>query len=282
MPNFIPYLLLVLISLTILVSIVIRERQFSWLVLFFAFSGMVYVVEFFIMVIGDSYEYFPEVLTIRYYDNVAGAIVSNLLIVPALGTAVAVYNLRQRWIVLFATFLVAVEWLFTDLRIYEPHWWRMAYTWFALLFYFHLTRFWLAQLRKGLGVFRFLSLWMQAWSMIGTVMYLMGVIGIRYYQFGAFADMYHDDVFSGSIMGVMKAGIFAALLAAFPHSPWRWLAPVLVYAADVPLYYVGWLDIRLQFWQYMAIYLALASLLLLWNSYAHRVLWRLPSNMRLP
>ncbi|WP_166240977.1 hypothetical protein [Paenibacillus turpanensis] len=236
---------------------------------------MIYVFEFFIMVWWNSYEYFPRVLPIRYYDNVVGATVSNLLIVPALGTLVAVYRLRWGWIVLFATSLVSVEWLFTQLNIYEPHWWKKGYTWIGLVFFFYLIRIWLGQLKEGHNSFRVISLWMQAWSGVGTVLFIMSVLGMRYYQIGFFEDMYRDDVFTSSIMGILKSGVFAVFVAWFKKAKWRLLAPVLVFAVDLPLYYAGILMVNIPFWIYTVMYMVLAVLLLWWNSYAYRFLKQL-------
>lgn len=275
MPNYIPYLILTLISLTLLVSIMVRERQFGMIVLFLSYSGMVYVAEFFVMVWGNSYEYFPEVLGNRYYDNVAGAAVSNLLIIPALGMVVAVYRLKFRWFILFAASLAGVEWLFIRLHIYEPHWWKIPYTWAALIFFFYLTTFWLNQLRKGIGFYRFVSLWMQAWGAIGTVMFILGAMGIRYYHFGFFENMYRDDVFGGALMGMFKAGLFSIFVIRFAGSRWKWLAPILVFALDLPLYAAGWLIVSIPFWSYTMVNLILSFMLLWWNSYAYRFIYNM-------
>ncbi|CAM3546257.1 hypothetical protein [Marinicrinis lubricantis] len=275
MPNYLPYLILVLISLTLLAIMMLYKRQFGLVILFLSYSGMVYVAEFLVMVLWNSYEYYPEVLHIPYYDNIAGAIVSNLLIIPSLGTLVAMYRLRWAWMIVIAACLAGMEWIFTELEIYEPHWWKKMYTWMALSFFFFLARFWLSGLQRDLGFFRYMSLWMQAWGVVGTVMYVMSVLGLRYYQIGYFEDMYRDDIFTSAMMGVLKAGVFSTFITCFKKVRWRLLAPVLVFALDIPLYCMGWLMVNIPFWIYTMIYLVLASLLLGWTSYAHRYLSRL-------
>ncbi|GEM_PF-1283063 len=273
MPNYIPYLILVLISLTLLIVMMVRERRFGIIVLVFSYAGMVYVAEYFVFIIGDSYEYFPEVLSIRYYDNAAGAVVSNFLIVPTLATMIALYKLRWGWSILITMSFAGVEWLFIQLQIYEPHWWTIAYSVCLFFCFFYLARFWLGQLSKGLGFFRFISLWMQAWSGVGTVMFMMSVLGIRYYHLGVYEDIYRDDLFLGSMMGILKSGVFAIFVTCFKQVKWRLLAPPLVFALDIPLYAMGLLRVQIPFWQYTIIYAVMACLLLWWNSYAHRFLW---------
>ncbi len=273
MPNYIPYLLLTLISLTLLVVMMVRERRMGIIVLFFLFSGMIYVAEYFVFIIGNSYEYFPEILHIRYYDNAMGAIVSNLLIVPALATLVALYKLRFGWIFFIATLFVGVELLFIQLHIFELHWWRTIYTWILFFCFFYWARYWLNQLKKGSGFIRNASLWIQSWSAVGTVMFLLSVFGVRYYYFGVYEDMHRDDLFVGSLVGVLKAGIFTVFISCCKQVKWRLLALPLVLAVDIPLYYIGLQWIQISYWLYTAIFLLLYSLLLWWNGYAYRFLW---------
>lgn len=117
MPNYLPYLILILVSIFILTYTIINQRQFGVFVLVISFSGMVYVAEFFVMVIGNCYYYKPEILSVPYYDNILGAIVSNLFILPALGVFAAYYKLRLKWIILFAITLVGVELAFEAMNI---------------------------------------------------------------------------------------------------------------------------------------------------------------------
>lgn len=147
MPNYIPYLFLTIISILILIYVIVHKRQFGLTVLFLSFSGMVYTAEFFVLILGNSYVYYPEVFHVPYYDNVLGAIVSNLFVIPVLGLVAAVYQLRLRWLIFFAVVLVGVEWLFESLNIYHSNWWRKEYTFIAVIFFFLLSKFWMRALR---------------------------------------------------------------------------------------------------------------------------------------
>ncbi|MFD2655859.1 hypothetical protein [Gracilibacillus thailandensis] len=269
MPNYVPYMILTIISILILVLIIVHKRQFGVTVLFLCFSGMVYIAELFVMIIGNSYNYFPEVLSVPYYDNVLGAIVSNLFVIPILGVVAAMYKLRFRYLVLFAVMLVVIEWLFEWLDIYQTNWWRKEYTFICTLFFFSLSKFWIRALQLGTKWSRFLSLWMQGWSGVGTVMFIMSVATIRYYEFGFFENVYRDDILVSAIMGILKSLIFVIAIILFQKFRWRLLAPILVFGIDLPLYYVGILVIEIPFWIYTIIYLVLATLLLRWNQYAY-------------
>lgn len=278
MPNYFPYLVLSIITLTILITIMMKAKRYGLIVLFFVYSGMVYVAEIFVMVIGNSYVYKPGVLAVPYYDHIVGAIVSNLLTIPALGVVAAVYQLRFRWLILFALSLVGVEIAFLALDIYETVWWSPLYTALVLLLFFPLVQWWLRALQAGRAWVRFVSLWMQAWSGVGTVMFVMSVLSIRFYELGIFQDVYRDDIFVSSLMGMLKSLIFASFVFGFNKLRWQWLGLLLVYGVDLPLYAYGILIVNMPFGLYTLIYLMLASLLLWWNRYAHSVLraWQAP------
>ncbi|WP_058306238.1 hypothetical protein [Gracilibacillus massiliensis] len=277
MPNYIPYLILTIISLTILIAVIIHKRQFGLTVLFLSFAGIVFTAEFFVFVIGNSYVYYPEVLAVQYYDNALGAIVSNLFVIPVLGVVTAVYQLRLRWLILFAITLVGVEWLFEWLDIYHTNWWNKGFTFFVALFFFSLSKFWLRALQLGTKWSRFLTLWMQGWSGVGTVMFIMSVAAIRYYQFGFFDDVYRDNIFVSTIMGVLKSLIFVIGILLFQKLRWRLLAPILVYGIDLPLYYLGVLVVEIPFYIYTIIYIVLATLLLFWTQYAYSFICKVKS-----
>ncbi|MFD2046644.1 hypothetical protein ACFSTA_20505 [Ornithinibacillus salinisoli] len=269
MPNYVPYLILTIISITILTIVIVHKRQFGLIVLFLCFSGMVYIAELFVMIIGNSYFYIPEVLSVQYYDHILGAIVSNLFVIPTLGIVAAVYQLRLRWFVLFAVILVGVEWLFEWLDIYHANWWWKGYTFISVLFFLLLSKFWMRALQLGTKWSRFLSLWMQGWSGTATVMYIMSVATIRHYEFGFFENVYRDNMFISAIMGLIKGLIFVVAIIQFRKLRWRLFAPILVYGIDLPLYYLGVLVVEIPFWVYTSIYFVLATLLLWWIQYAY-------------
>lgn len=269
MPNYIPYLILTIISLILLCAVIIHKKQFGIIVLFLCFTGMVYVAEFFVMIIGNSYFYYPELLSVQYYDHALGAIVSNLFVIPTLGLVAAVYQLRLRWFVFFAVTLVGIEWLFEWLNIYHTNWWRQEYTFIAVILFLAITKFWLRVLRLGTQWSIFLSLWMQVWACAGTIMYIMSVAKIRHYEFGFFENVYREDMFISSIMGLIKGLIIIVAILYFRKRCWHLLAPILAYAIDLPLYYLGVLVVEIPFWIYTIIYLVLAVLLLWWTQYAY-------------
>lgn len=275
MPNYLPYLILILVSIFILTYTIINQRQFGVFVLLISFSGMVYVAEFFVMVIGNCYYYKPEILSVPYYDNILGAIVSNLFILPALGVFAAYYKLRLKWIILFAITLVGVELAFEAMNIYYTNWWRSEFTFIAVILFIFLCKFFMRVLQRGSSWARFIMLWMHIWCCASTVMYIMSVVNIRHYEYGFFEDIYHDDIFLSASLGFIKGLIYVVCLVNFNKFRWRMLAPIMIFVLDLPLYHFGVLVVNIPFWIYTILYVSLATILLVWTQYAYSYLMKL-------
>lgn len=254
MPNSIPYLILVAISVIALSALMLHKRAAWPLILLLSFSGMIYVFEFFIFVWHDSYRYFPHIIAISYYDNALGAVVSNLLTVPVAATYAAVYRLSWRWIVCLALAYGGIEWSFLRLGVYEHHWWKISFTIVALLFFYRIARQWPIWLSGRSRAIMFVTLVMFSWSVVGTLVYALALNGIRIFQIGYFADPYHDDIFFSAMYGFLKAVVLASFVTA-ARRPWSRAASLLViFAAHLVLMRLGIIKILLPLWQYWLIY----------------------------
>jgi hypothetical protein len=254
MPNFIPYLILAAISI-IALSILLFQKRAAWLlILLLSFSGMIYVFEFSIFVWQNSYSYFPHIVGISYYDNVLGAVVSNLLAVPVAATYVAVFRLSWLWIVCLAFAFGGIEWTFLQLGIYEHDWWRTVYTILALILFFRFARQWPIWLSGRNHAIMFITLAMFTWSIVGTLVYSLALTGIRIFHIGLFEDPYHDDIFFSALYGFFKAIVLTGGVTA-SRLQWKRAASLLViFAAHIVLMRLGILKIMLPLWQYCLIY----------------------------
>lgn len=263
MSNFIPYLILVTISTITLLALLIHKRALWPLILLLSFSGMIYFFEFFIFVWLNSYSYSPHMIGTAYYDNVLGAVISNLLSVPIAATYIAVYRLSWRWIVCLALAFGGIEWWFIRLGIYEHHWWKITYTIIALLFFFRFSRQWPIWLSTSNRAIKFVTLQMFAWSVVATLVFTLALAGIRLFSIGFFDDPYHDDIFFGAIYGFFKATVLAIGVTASRRF-WKRAASLLViFAAHIVLMQLDILKIMIPLWQYSLIY-ATCCIIVLW------------------
>lgn len=132
---------------------------------------MIYLFEFFVFVLFDSYTYMPGLLKDSFYDSCLGAVVSNGFILPATCVIIAIYGIGIWWVPLIAAGFMGIEEIFIILGIYEHHWWKSIFTGMGLTLIFAFGKW----LWKGLNVselskvFRFLVLYMNNVTLQGTL-----------------------------------------------------------------------------------------------------------------
>ncbi|WP_426446791.1 hypothetical protein ACP26L_23235 [Paenibacillus sp. S-38] len=269
MHHAVPYLLLSTVDLLLLLLVWLRTRQPWMFLLLLAFTGMVFMFEYVIMVLLDSYTYLPRVLPHRpYQDNVIGAIISNLFTIPTLGVLVVMLRLQRPAVFCIILATCSVEWLFTRLGVYELHWWRIPYTLAALAFFFYLIRIGVAQLQKGSRPLAFLMLFLASFALAATMMFVLSVTGTRLFQAGVFADPYHDDVMLATLDALVKAAVLAGVIYSTRSLLWRGAALPVFWGLQQWLVHTGRLILFLSPPVYWVLYLlcclgvlALASLI---------------------
>jgi hypothetical protein len=251
--NSVPYYLLGLCSVSLLVGLIWYARSVRPLLMTLVYSGMIYLFEFFILVVGNAYDYHPEVLVRPYYDNVFGAIISNFLAVPIVAAFTSQLQLRTHWLILIGFVFGGIEWLFLRLHVYQHQWWLIGYTIFFIILFLHLTRWWIRMMyRSKLGMY--LSLLMFSWSLVGTLVFVLAVTEIRIFQMGFFNDKYRDDIFISAIYGFLKATL---LSWAVYRSNARWYSAaslLFIFAGNYALLRLDILRISIPMWQYWMIY----------------------------
>lgn len=239
------------------------------------YAGMIYVFEFVVLIAFDAYEYKPHVLPIPYYDNALGAVVSNMFVVPVAATLIAVFRLRPRGVLLFAFGIGGIEWLFIRLNVYETHWWRIWYTIPALIMFFSFAKLWLRKLRAGRSGYVFISLWMAAWSLVGTLIYALALSGVRTFHLGIFDNVYRDDLFAAAIYGVIKALILSGVVVRYRGLWPKFGGLAIIFVLNIALIRLNILKLHVALWQYWLIYMP-CCLLVLWLVWlSHRSMMRL-------
>ncbi len=139
-PNFLPFLALVVISIIIFIISWVKASNKRVVPFFLCIIGLIFFVEYLILVIFKSYEYYPKVFNNAYFDNILGANISNGFIVPSVTLLIAVFNLGFWWIIFIILGFVGIEVLFLHLDIYEHFWWKTIYTSIGLLINFNLGK----------------------------------------------------------------------------------------------------------------------------------------------
>lgn len=254
MPNSIPYFLIIVICISIFLWLIVRTRQYQTVVLYLAFVGMVYIFEYFVLVILDAYRYDPQFIANPYLDNILGAFVSNFVVVPILALLIAVLQLNSGWVVAISLGLGATEWLFLELGIYQLKWWKTSYTIVGLLFFFWLARLWYQKLMEGNRMIVYITFLMFSFTVVDSAIFLLLLSGIRQFQPGVFENIYRDDVFFTALYAFTKSLLLAN--AVYWSSKWRWVfgAFCVILVAQFSLIQTGILKLYVPLWLFFLIY----------------------------
>jgi hypothetical protein len=122
---------LVAVSLVLLIVALRHRRDWKLLVLHLNVSSIIHPFEVFVLV-TDGYRYLPGILPESLFpigaDNIMGAFISDLFIVPASAVFINAFSLSWRSILCIAAIFTGIDWLFTALGIYQHFWWKSIYT----------------------------------------------------------------------------------------------------------------------------------------------------------
>lgn len=181
MENAIWFMLLVGLSLLLLFYTFWRKRDIKLLVLFLGLGAIAGLLDNVIFIWLQSYEYYPGILDNVYYDMVLGAYLSQVYYVSSMAMFIAAFNLRNRWIVLFAAMFVGLEFLFLALGIYKLNWWHSGYTAVGLSIYFWVSKKWYMSMKQAYT--RFIR-----WFTLYCLSY---IIYVNLVAFPLISDHYH-------------------------------------------------------------------------------------------
>lgn len=196
MPNYIWYLALAVISSLLLIYTLWKARNRRILVLYFFAVGVTYLFEYLILVLFESYTYFPMLLKNRYFDNILGAVVSDAFSVPMSCVFIGVFQLRLRGILFFSSSFVGIQAFFEYLKIYKDNWWTLYYTWPLLIVAFYISKVWYLKLNQPISQFlRFCNVFLCSISIsASTVFVLVAFFNTYFYRVTWFQDLTRGHV----------------------------------------------------------------------------------------
>jgi hypothetical protein len=245
-PNYVSYATLVVISIVLLVCSWRKAANGALVPFYLGMVGLIYLLEYIILVQFRSYEYFPGVFRIRYLDNILGSIVSNGYIVPAAAALVAVYDLGFWWIALITASLVGVEELFLHMGLFRHYWWKTLYTAIGLPLDFLISKWlWHAiRTRSSRPDLQLAVLYFANISLLGTfIFYLVALFHLLLFRVAWFHDPYRGH-FAFFTLRLFITSLFYSW-AVVARANWLWKIVLLaaLIAADAVLYVVGILEV---------------------------------------
>jgi hypothetical protein len=212
-PNWLPYLALVLASVAVFVFALYRVRDQKLAALYLTMAGAAYLFELVILVLFDSYRYYPGLLANPYLDSLVGAVASNAFVVPAAAVAAAAFRLRPPGLLLVVAAIVAIEESFLALGIYRHNWWHTGYTAFFLLAGFVLARLWHSLLRQQppRRFVCFATAFFAALFLRASAAFLLRILGLVFFSVGWFALPERGHIAAYSFFILAEAAVCAPI-----------------------------------------------------------------------
>jgi hypothetical protein len=213
--NTIAYVVIMLISIAVLTYILYVKRDIKLVILYMTMSGLIYVFEFIIFVLFNSYTYKPKILNVEYYDSIIGAITSNGFVIPTTLVLIAAFGFRWIGISLAVLGLMGIELLFLYFDVFEHHWWNVSYTAIGLYVFFFIAKMWLKYLRNHLTIIlRVATLFFTGLFLHASLNFVISGISQKFlYSIGWFDNVFRDSVAFHTLYNILACFIIAVAIS---------------------------------------------------------------------
>ncbi|MBP1933378.1 hypothetical protein [Ammoniphilus resinae] len=193
-------------------------------------AGLIYCMEYFILVLFRSYEYYPHIISNKYFDNILGSIFSNAVIVPMTAAMIGTLQLGWRWILLVIGIILSIEKLFLWLEIYQHFWWRIYYTAIGLVICFFLAKVWDKKLQgEASFLVHLFTLFLSNFLFQASAFYLLVATGNMFlFHIGWFSNPIRDHFAFASAYIFCLNVIYVMLVIKRISWKWRVAAIVLI------------------------------------------------------
>ncbi|WP_156422754.1 hypothetical protein [Bacillus sp. FJAT-29937] len=205
--NSIWYFSLVFIGLIIFMFTYWNSNHFRKdLAVYFFAAGLSFIGEFVVLILLNSYHYYPHVFKEKWTDDIFGSLISQGVIIPIVLMAIAAFRLKTKWVILIISLIAFIEELFLRLHIYEHNWWKTWYTIVLLLLAAYIMKWWRRKLNDPSTLIKFLTIYMLFTIILHTKTFLLlTVFKLSWYSVGLFESVYKDHTILKIIIDITMA-----------------------------------------------------------------------------
>jgi hypothetical protein len=246
MPKYIPYLVLLFISIVLFVLSWRKAKDKKIIIFYLCMAGFIYYFEFIILVLLKSYVYLPGIFKDPYFDNIFGANVSDGFIVPLAAVFIAIFKLGIGWIVGIIFCFLGIEDLFLALEVYKQFWWKTIYTGLFLPIQFvlgkwvwHFIRFHSKRLIVRFGALYFANVTIQATFLY----YFSAVFHGMYYRVNWFNEPTRGHIAFAALFTFVTSLFFTTVIVTKARFNWKAVLIVCIAGLNVMLYKLGILNV---------------------------------------
>ncbi|MBU9713624.1 hypothetical protein [Evansella tamaricis] len=244
MDNSFWFIILVIFFSSLFIYTILKEKSWKVLILYTFMTGLTYTVEVFIEIFFNAYNYYPHILKNSYFDNMLGAMASNMFSIPMSSVFIAILSPSLVTVVIFILLLLGIEILFLALGIYSHNWWNIMFTAIGVFGAFIISIFWYKKLNQHLNLFyRWATIFFSGFMIHTTILFIpVALLNAYLYQVNWFNDPFRDHTAFGSILIWVLTFLYTFVVI---HMPKRYsiLAVVIAVTVDFILYRSGILQI---------------------------------------
>lgn len=188
-----PFMILGVLHLILLIFTFFHKKQ-KTLVLLCSSIGIAYVFEYFVLNVFKMYTYYPKVFKNKWVDSVFGALLSQAVFVPIMGTFLAFFKFSGKWRIFASLLFGVVEKVFIKWGIFKNLSWRTKYTIAAMPYYFNIVNHW----NKGLQnpnakVMPAISLFFYFWVNYTNIYFFLLAVSKQFlFRLGFSKDIYWE------------------------------------------------------------------------------------------
>ncbi|MFA9559631.1 hypothetical protein ACERII_20170 [Evansella sp. AB-rgal1] len=213
MKNRIYYLSLNFLSLLLLIYTFknAKVHQKRYLIpLYLSFTGINYLFEFFVLVIGRAYEYKPTIFKQTYFDNIFGSNVSQLFVIPTTALFISVFHLKYKWFLFFASLLTFIERIFIKHNVFKLNWWRTPFTSIGVQLFYTLAKVWNTNLtEKHNKIIERATIFLAVFVSYATFnFYHVAILKTCFFNLKLFSNSYRSHVTYSSIYSFICSFFF--------------------------------------------------------------------------
>ena len=222
-----------------------KKRKFI-LAYYLTFTGITLFFETLLFIVFRAYYYYPMIIQSSSFDD---ALAGNLFSQFSLGATallVAVFNLENCWILMFAGIYGIIEKLFLALGIYKHYWYQTWMTLFAMTIFFWWAKKYYQKTLKGIKPFwHYFNIFFALFA-LDVVTLLWGFILSGYQNYST--QFIPDPTGSPYVLAVLYYILLAStlMLIYFYKLSWLWKTIIILalYGVDYLAYCTGIIYIK--------------------------------------
>jgi hypothetical protein len=202
MSNLFWYILLAIIGIGLTVYAIYVKRNIykvTTLLVFFLFAvGTVWIGEFIVLGLFNSYAYKTGLFTDPWAQNLFGHLILNTTLYPAIAVVMVAFSLRYGWISFVAALFLVIEYMFVKQGLYEHHWWKYYMTTIAVVVFLLICKYWFSKMNQHpYGLTRAIIFYFVAMVIIHLPAPVLLLLGKLHYQID-FVNRFWDNFYLSS------------------------------------------------------------------------------------